>query len=76
MPNINKQIADMAEDMVEDVADVAEDVLEGAVEKLEDGVEFLMRPEVLACIAFLIILICIIMYYMKRDDSVEGYKVR
>lgn len=68
MPNISKKVVNVAED----VADVVED----AAEKLEDGVEFLMRPEVLACIALLIILVCIIMYFMKRDDSIEGYKYR
>lgn len=64
MPNINK------------VIDVAEDVLEETAEKLEDGVEFLMRPEVILCILSLIILVCMMMYFMKRDDSVESYKYR
>ena len=64
MPNINK------------VIDVAEDVLEDTAEKLEDGVEFLMRPEVILCILSLIILVCMMMYFMKRDDSVESYKYR
>ena len=45
MPNINK------------VIDVAEDVLEDTAEKLEDGFEFLMRPEVILCILSLIILV-------------------
>ena len=44
MPNINK------------VIDVAEDVLEDTAEKLEDGFEFLMRPEVILCILSLIII--------------------
>ena len=65
MPNISKKVVDVVEDAVEDVADI-----------VEDGAQFLMRPEVLACIALLIILICFIMYLMKRDDSVEGYKYR
>tara|TARA_B110000977_G_C10998453_1_gene462837 strand:- start:123 stop:317 length:195 start_codon:yes stop_codon:yes gene_type:complete len=64
MPNINK------------VIDVAEDVLEDTAEKLEDGLEFLMRPEVILCILSLIILVCMMMYFMKRDDSVESYKYR
>ena len=72
MPNISKVVVDVAED----VADVVEDVVEDVVDIVEDGAQFLMRPEVLACIALLIILICIIMYLMKRDDSVEGYKYR
>jgi hypothetical protein len=72
MPNISKVVVDVAED----VADVVEDVVEDVVDIVEDGAQFLMRPEVLACIALLIILICIIMYHMKRDDSVEGYKYR
>jgi|TARA_B110000967_G_C18835997_1_gene536746 hypothetical protein len=75
MPNISKVVVDVA-DVVEDVADVVEDVVEDVVDIVEDGAQFLMRPEVLACIALLIILICIIMYHMKRDDSVEGYKYR
>ena len=65
MPNISKVVVDVVEDAVEDVADI-----------VEDGAQFLMRPEVLACIALLIILICFIMYMMKRDDSVEAYKHR
>ena len=65
MPNISKKVVDVVEDAVEDVADI-----------VEDGAQFLMRPEVLACIALLIILICFIMYMMKRDDSVEAYKHR
>ena len=72
MPNISKVVVDVAED----VADVVEDVVEDVVDIVEDGAQFLMRPEVLACIAILIILICFIMYLMKRDDSVEGYKYR
>ena len=65
MPNISKKIVDLTEDVLEDTA-----------EKIEDSVEFLMRPEVLSCLAVLLIIICIIMYFMKRDDSVEGYKNR
>ena len=65
MPNISKKVVDVAEDVLEDTA-----------EKLEDSVEFLMRPEVLACLAVILIIICILMYMMKRDDSVEGYKYR
>lgn len=64
MPNINK------------VVDVAEDVLEETAEKLEDGIEYLMRPEVMICILSLIIFVCIIMYMMKRDDSIESYKYK
>tara|TARA_B110000858_G_scaffold92622_1_gene106951 strand:- start:48 stop:275 length:228 start_codon:yes stop_codon:yes gene_type:complete len=75
MPNISKVVVDVA-DVVENVADVVEDVVEDVADIVEDGAQFLMRPEVLACIALLIILICIIMYHMKRDDSVEGYKYR
>ena len=75
MPNISKVVVDVAA-VVEDVADAVEDVVEDVVDIVEDGAQFLMRPEVLACIALLIILICIIMYHMKRDDSVEGYKYR
>jgi hypothetical protein len=72
MPNISKVVVDVAED----VADVVEDVVEDVADIVEDGAKFLMRPEVLACIALLIILICIIMYHMKHDDSVEAYKHR
>ena len=75
MPNISKVVVDVA-DVVEDVADVVEDVVEDVVDIVEDGAQFLMRPEVLACIALLIILICFIMYMMKHDDSVEAYKHR
>ena len=55
MPNITKKVVDVTEDVLEDTA-----------EKLEDGLEFLMRPEVLLCILSLIILVCILMYFMKR----------
>lgn len=65
MPNITKKIVDVAEDVLEDTA-----------EKLEDGLEFLMRPEVLLCILCLIILVCILMYFMKKEDSIESYKYR
>ena len=65
MPNISKKVVDVAEDVLEDTA-----------EKLEDSIEFLMRPEVLACLAVILIIICILMYMMKRDDSVESYKYR
>ena len=65
MPNITKKVVDVAEDVLEDTA-----------EKLEDGLEFLMRPEVILCILSLIIFVCIMMYFMKRDDSVESYKYR
>ena len=59
MPNITKKVVDVTEDILEDTA-----------EKLEDGIEFLMRPEVILCILSLIILVCILMYFMKREDSV------
>lgn len=72
MPNISKVVVDVVEDAVENVGDVVADV----ADIVEDGAQFLMRPEVLACIALLIILICFIMYMMKRDDSVEAYKHR
>jgi len=72
MPNITKKIVDVTED----VGEVVEDVLEETAEKIEDATEFLMRPEVLACIFILLIVICIIMYLMKRNDEVEGYKRR
>jgi len=72
MPNISKKVVDV----VEDVGDVVGDVVEDVVDIVEDGAQFLMRPEVLACIALLIILICFIMYMMKHDDSVEAYKHR
>ena len=52
MPNISKVVVDVA-DVVEDVADVVEDVVEDVVDIVEDGAQFLMRPEVLACIALL-----------------------
>ena len=65
MPNITKKVVDVAEDVLEDTA-----------EKLEDGIEFLMRPEVVLCILSLIILVCILMYFMKREDSIESYKYR
>lgn len=63
MPNITKKVVDVAEDVLEDTA-----------EKLEDGLEFLMRPEVILCILSLIILVCILMYFMKREDTVESYR--
>ena len=47
MPNISKKVVDVAEDVLEDTA-----------EKLEDSIEFLMRPEVLACLAIILIIIC------------------
>ena len=72
MPNISKVVVDVVEDAVENVGDVVADV----ADIVEDGAQFLMRPEVLACIALLIILICFIMFMMKRDDSVEAYKHR
>lgn len=72
MPNISKKVVDVVEDAVENVGDVVADV----ADIVEDGAQFLMRPEVLACIALLIILICFIMFMMKRDDSVEAYKHR
>ena len=65
MPNITKKVVDVAEDVLEDTA-----------EKLEDGIEFLMRPEVLLCILSLIILVCMMMYFMKKEDSVESYKYK
>ena len=67
MPNITKNI--------EDVGEVVEDVLEDTAEKIEDATEFLMKPKVLACIFILLIIMCVIMYLMKRDDEVEGYKI-
>ncbi|MDA7663704.1 hypothetical protein N8569_00215 [bacterium] len=65
MPNITKKVVDITEDILEDTA-----------EKLEDGLEFLMRPEVILCILSLIILVCILMYFMKKEDSIESYKYR
>ena len=52
MPNITKKIVDVTED----VGEVVEDVLEETAEKIEDATEFLMRPEVLACIFILLIM--------------------
>ena len=63
MPNISKKVVDVAEDVLEDTA-----------EKLEDSVEFLMRPEVLLTLFIIFIIICILMWYMKKDDRIEGYK--
>lgn len=60
MPNISKVVVDVAED---------------TAEKLEDGIEFLIKPEVLLCIFLLILFICTMMYFMKQDDSVESYKI-
>ena len=65
MPNITKKVVDVTEDVLEDTA-----------EKLEDGLEFLMRPEVILCILSLIILVCTLMYFIKHEDSVESYKYR
>ena len=65
MPTITKKVVDVTEDVLEDTA-----------EKLEDGLEFLMRPEVLLCILSLIILVCMMMYFMKKEDSVESYKYK
>jgi len=63
MPNISKKVIDVAEDVLEDTA-----------EKLEDSVEFLMRPEVLFILFLIFIVICILMWFMKKDDRVEVYK--
>ena len=63
MPNISKKVVNVVEDVLEDTA-----------ETIEDSVEFLMRPEILLCLFITLIIICILMYYMKKDDSVEGYK--
>ena len=63
MPNISKKVIDVAEDVLEDTA-----------EKLEDSIEFLMRPEVLFILFLIFIVICILMWFMKKDDRVEVYK--
>ena len=57
----------MAKNIVEKVVDQVEDVV-------EDGFEYLMRPEVFAVVGATLLFLFVIMYYMKRDDEIEGFK--
>ena len=57
----------MAKNIVSKVVDELEDVV-------EDGFEYLMRPEVFAIVAFTLLFLFVAMYYMKRDDEIEGFK--
>ena len=57
----------MAKNIVEKVVDEVEDVV-------EDGFEYLMRPEVLAIVGATLLFLFFAMYYMKRDDEIEGFK--
>ena len=57
----------MAKNIVEKVVDQVEDVV-------EDGFEYLMKPEVLAIVGTTLLFLFVAMYYMKRDDEVEEFK--
>lgn len=57
----------MAKNIVEKVVDEVEDVV-------EDGFEYLMRPEVFAVVGATLLFLFVVMYYMKRDDEIEGFK--
>ena len=57
----------MAKNIIANVVDEVEDVV-------EDGFEYLMKPEVLAIIAATLLFLFFAMYYMKRDDEIEGFK--
>ena len=56
----------MAKNIVKKVVDRVEDVV-------EDGFEYLMKPEVFAIVAFTLLFLFFAMYYMKRDDEIEGF---
>lgn len=57
----------MTKNIVEKVVDQVEDVV-------EDGFEYLMRPEVFAIVGATLLFLFFAMYYMKRDDEIEGFK--
>lgn len=57
----------MAKNIIAEVVDEVEDVV-------EDGIEYLMKPEVFAIIAATLLFLFFAMYYMKRDDEIEGFK--
>ena len=57
----------MAKNIIADVVDEVEDVV-------EDGIEYLMKPEVLAIVGTTLLFLFFAMYYMKRDDEIEGFK--
>tara|TARA_B100000287_G_C20191217_1_gene606234 strand:+ start:56 stop:232 length:177 start_codon:yes stop_codon:yes gene_type:complete len=57
----------MAKNIIAEVVDEVEDVV-------EDGIEYLMKPEVLAIVVSTLLFLFFAMYYMKRDDEIEGFK--
>ena len=57
----------MAKNIIADVVDEVEDVV-------EDGIEYLMKPEILAIVGATLLFLFVAMYYMKRDDEIEGFK--
>ena len=57
----------MAKNIVEKVVDEVEDVV-------EDGFEYLMKPEVFAIVGATLLFLFVAMYYMKRDDEIEGFE--
>ena len=57
----------MAKNIIAEVVDGVEDVV-------EDGIEYLMKPEVLAIVMATLLFLFFAMYYMKRDDEIEGFK--
>ena len=57
----------MAKNIIAEVVDEVEDVV-------EDGIEYLMKPEVLTFIGATLLFLFFAMYYMKRDDEIEGFK--
>lgn len=57
----------MAKNIISEVVDEVEDVV-------EDGIEYLMKPEVLAILVATLLFLFFAMYYMKRDDEIEGFK--
>ena len=57
----------MAKNIVKKVVDRVEDVV-------EDGFEYLMKPEVFAIVGATLLFLFVEMYYMKRDDEIEGFE--
>ena len=57
----------MAKNIITKVVDEVEDVV-------EDGIEYLMKPEVFAIVVATLLFLFLAMYYMKRDDEIEGFK--
>ena len=57
----------MAKNVIAEVVDEVEDVV-------EDGIEYLMKPHVFAIVMATLLFLFFAMYYMKRDDEIEGFK--